>query len=512
MGTRMHTLVQAAPTPTLTPARPGALQRKCTCVGSSGITGCSECGKEREGLRLQRATRNSEIGTHNAGSVPPLVHEVLRSPGQPLDSQTRAFFEPRFGHDFSRVRVHADAQAVASAQAVDARAYTVGRDIVFGAGPSTFDSTEARLLLAHELTHVAQQDSGAVVNASTALGVDRPDSAAEQEADAAAHAVIQGKPVRVAASSIARLNRKESKPPTPVNHGTMSFSMEEDTPVKGKENVKIVFSPDPKGPQTKSINLVQIAKVVFDKGGKWSDQHPEQAAIERFTTGSGFHVDVKPENLPPPRKQKSDPNISPAYPPASVKAESKTETDPLSGLTRSVSSVLVPQPGYNLPGDVLDASINDTPGGGAVPGVWEMETVAHSDDLGIDYGAVRWGFRYEGPGMRPLYTQEKSQISAAASSNVKESLIAFNKYYMNKHIVQEGETLKSISIDYYGDDSQAASIFAINKQTLTDANPEARIPVGTELEMPGRKWEQLKSTPTQNMWERAKKTGGATAQ
>jgi LysM repeat protein len=136
-----------------------------------------------------------------------------------------------------------------------------------------------------------------------------------------------------------------------------------------------------------------------------------------------------------------------------------------------------------------------------------METVAHSDDLGINYGAVRWSFRYVGPGMRPLYTQEKSQISAAASSDVKESLIAFNKYYMNKHIVQEGETLKSISIDYYGDDSQVASIFAINKQAVTDANPEARIPVGTELEMTGRKWEQVKSIPKQNMWERAKNTG-----
>jgi hypothetical protein len=513
MGTRLHTQVQAAPTPTLTPARPGMLKSECACVGSSEIAGgCSECGKEREGLKLQRATRNSEIGTHNTGSVPPIVHEVLRSSGRPLDAATRAFFEPRFGHDFSRVRVHADAQAAASAQAVNAQAYTLGRDIVLGAGPPTFDSTEARLLLAHELTHVAQQDSGAVISASTALEIDRPGSAAEQEADAAVHAISQGKPVRVTASSIARLNRTVSKPRTPVNHGTMSFSMEEDNPIKGRENVTIVFSPDPKGPQTKSINLIQIAKVAFDQGGKWSEQHPEQAAIERFTTDKGFHVDVRPENLPPPRKQKSDPNISPAYPPASVKAESKTETDPVSGVTRSVSGPLVPQPGHNLPGDVLDASINDSAGGGPIPGVWELETVAHSDDLGIDYGAVRWGFRYEGPGMRPLYTQEKSQISAAPSSNVKESLVAFNKYYMNKHIVQEGETLRSISIDYYGDDSQAASIFAINKQSLTDANPEARIPVGTELEMPGRKWEQLKSTPTQNMWDRAKKTGRAAEQ
>ena len=66
--------------------------------------------------------------------VPAIVHDVLRSPGQPLDGDTRAAMEPRFGHDLSRVRVHADARAAESARAVRARAYTVGRDLAFGAG------------------------------------------------------------------------------------------------------------------------------------------------------------------------------------------------------------------------------------------------------------------------------------------------------------------------------------------------------------------------------------------
>src|ERR1044071_4903932 len=63
--------------------------------------------------------------------VPPIVHEVLRSPGQLLDRETRTFMEPRFGHDFSRVRLHTDAKAADSARAVNALAYTVGRNIVF---------------------------------------------------------------------------------------------------------------------------------------------------------------------------------------------------------------------------------------------------------------------------------------------------------------------------------------------------------------------------------------------
>lgn len=89
------------------------------------------------------------------------VHGILRSPGQPLDPETRTFFESRFGHDFSQVRVHADGAAAASARQVDAQAYTVGQHIVFGAGQHQPRSWEGRHLLAHELTHVVQQSNGA---------------------------------------------------------------------------------------------------------------------------------------------------------------------------------------------------------------------------------------------------------------------------------------------------------------------------------------------------------------
>src|SRR5712692_8199293 len=98
----------------------GLLQRKCACGGASGLTGeCEGCSKKK----LQRKTQNSELGIRNDSPVPLIVHEVLRSPGQPLDASTRAFMEPRFGHDFSSVRVHTDAKAAESARAVNALAY-----------------------------------------------------------------------------------------------------------------------------------------------------------------------------------------------------------------------------------------------------------------------------------------------------------------------------------------------------------------------------------------------------
>jgi Domain of unknown function (DUF4157) len=91
--------------------------------------------------------------------VPSIVHDVLNSPGQSLDEGTRAFMEPRFGHDFSQVRVHTDERAVESAEVVNALAYTVGQDVVFGEGQYEPETGEGKRLLAHELTHVVQQRS-----------------------------------------------------------------------------------------------------------------------------------------------------------------------------------------------------------------------------------------------------------------------------------------------------------------------------------------------------------------
>src|SRR5687767_6762162 len=89
--------------------------------------------------------------------MPTKVREVLASPGRPLAQSTRGFMEPRFGHDFSQVRVHTDARAADSARAIRARAYTVGRHVAFAGGEPSIHDPRGRRLLAHELTHVVQQ-------------------------------------------------------------------------------------------------------------------------------------------------------------------------------------------------------------------------------------------------------------------------------------------------------------------------------------------------------------------
>ncbi len=141
------------------------LQRVCACGGDCPTCQTEQSGQEHEHVQTMRAG-SSDLGQT---SVPSIVHEALRSPGQSLDPTLRAFMESRFGRDFSGVRVHSDARAAESAQAVNASAYTVGQDIVFGAGQYRLGMVAGKRLLAHELTHVVQQTSPAVkVNAASA--------------------------------------------------------------------------------------------------------------------------------------------------------------------------------------------------------------------------------------------------------------------------------------------------------------------------------------------------------
>ena len=169
----------------LTPAPSRVLQRTCSC-GEHALDGgeCESCRKE-SAPTVQRAAN----GGARVGDVPALVHDVLRSSGQPLDSATRAFFEPRFAHDFSQVRVHTDAKAAQSAVAVNALAYTAGRHVVFGAGQLAPQTAIGRRLLAHELTHVVQQRSN---ERSAVSAITAPHDATELEAEGNANAIEQG--------------------------------------------------------------------------------------------------------------------------------------------------------------------------------------------------------------------------------------------------------------------------------------------------------------------------------
>ncbi len=189
------------------PQRSRLLQRACSCGNDPSVERCPECWDDPDAAPLVQRSALSEL---EGDAAPATVETVLDRPGAPLDEATRLTMERQFaGHggaispipasagaqskltigpahdhyeqqadrvagnvtaapladaapaiacDFSRVRIHADAEAARSARSVNARAYTVGHSIVFGAREFAPDTSAGRRLLAHELTHVLQQD------------------------------------------------------------------------------------------------------------------------------------------------------------------------------------------------------------------------------------------------------------------------------------------------------------------------------------------------------------------
>lgn len=195
-------VVQQPKTASFLPFTQFMLQRKCVC-GNHTVTGggCAECVKKKSGLqyKLRIGTSNDQLEreadrvadqvmaisinsstgsvihgiqgfsgqtTEQLEEIPTSVNHVIDSYGRPLDMPLRKDMESRFGHDFSQVRVHLGDNAERSAREVYAHAYTIGQNIVFGAGQFAPETHQGRRLVAHELTHVVQQRQNAIPTAA----------------------------------------------------------------------------------------------------------------------------------------------------------------------------------------------------------------------------------------------------------------------------------------------------------------------------------------------------------
>jgi hypothetical protein len=176
----------------LTGGESGAILRRCSCHKSGGDE-CEECKAGAKSLHRSA----SGLATASAGAVaPPIVHDVLRTPGQPLDTATRGFMESRLGYSFDHIRVHTDDRAAESARAVDALAFSVGRDLVFDRGEYAPHTAAGARLLAHELAHAVQ--SPEPVGMFPFLRVGAVEDPAEQAAERTADAVMRGESVALA--------------------------------------------------------------------------------------------------------------------------------------------------------------------------------------------------------------------------------------------------------------------------------------------------------------------------
>ncbi len=127
-------------------------QRTCAACGVGGGP-CPKC-EASQGSMLHRKADAASGSSASSDAVGLISH---LGPGEPLDPSTRAFFEPRFGHDFSHVCVHDGDHAVGSAKSINASAYTLGHNVVFGVGRYASESGKGRRLLVYELAHLIQQ-------------------------------------------------------------------------------------------------------------------------------------------------------------------------------------------------------------------------------------------------------------------------------------------------------------------------------------------------------------------
>jgi uncharacterized protein DUF4157 len=215
------------------------LERRCAACGNHTMAGgkCAECAKSKSGLQRklaigasndlleQEADRVADrvlaapahsamsgtppriqrfIGhsTGENGTAPASIDRVLVSPGKPLDPKLQQDMGQRFGYDFSRVRVHIGDAAEQSARDVSAHAYTVGRNIVFGAGQFAPGTNDGRRLIAHELTHVVQQDTACAPNGRAGIAIDGVDDPLEREAETAAQRANENTEQSIASASL----------------------------------------------------------------------------------------------------------------------------------------------------------------------------------------------------------------------------------------------------------------------------------------------------------------------
>jgi hypothetical protein len=312
------------------------VQRTCTCGGVAGPDGeCTQCRDHR----LRRTAAGADKQTR--ATAPPVVQEVLASPGRPLDRATRADMEHRFGHSFSDVRVHADGRAAESARAVHAVAYTFGSDVVFASDRYRPETLAGRHLLAHELSHVLQQ-RGAPSTSPILVG--RQYSALERDAESAARRLSSGSgPLKAPTLEVQRQaaenehvgeGPEEDEDPAEVRdgdapvHATPDTSPgagenaatepepgfeialaepEEATPMKGEGRGKSEAMAPPKkkqAPPARTITKIDVDQAAQTMTLTWSDGTTE--GPRRVSTGKG-----RPNTKDDPCKTQSETNCTP---------------------------------------------------------------------------------------------------------------------------------------------------------------------------------------------------------
>jgi hypothetical protein len=314
-------------------------------------------------------------------TAPPSVEASLATPGQALDTGTRQFMEQRFGHDFGRVRIHADTQAAASAAEVQALAYTVGSDVVFGQGQYMPGTAAGRRLLAHELTHVVQQDA----NSPHLQRQDIPEPTLTSSGDTRRVSPPDGVPVTHGVLHWDFNYRGEAGTTQTNPEGNLVFTQGKDV------EISVTFTPNAGAGGCPTVTFLQT--VIPTTGGLPDAGH----LLFTRDPASGASVDVL-----------------------------DTESEPYYGAGPSTAGPgLVPEHsathgGTTHPGD--SATFHDAPiwSTGRIPpgqtAVREFEVAAICVETGATFGSLRWGYTKTSAGVITLTGGTTADVSTSGAS------------------------------------------------------------------------------------------------
>lgn len=432
----------------------------------------------------ERASRVTEGTSSSRGTRPVATtldpvsraQEVVRSAGRPLDARTRALMEPRLAHDFGAVRIHTDARAQESAAGLGARAFTLGRDIVFGAGEYDPGSTGGRRLLAHELAHVVQQ-----VDVPTALQtkprVGGPRDPAERIADEAARGVMDQEVGPDESVALRLRERLRSVPPTPPTIRRQAktwggeFHADKYNVIKsGKKKVGVDmvlrFKPG-KNVNAKLIGMVQMVNSV-DRGKPLAiNPTVTKRSIPAKEAGAGFHIDQAPANR------------NPLY---AVEAPPATDTK----LTDTGATAGFGQHGFRFTDksgklQKKDAILRDSPqlAGRGKNAEQRFETTAlaiKGAQEGTFYGSVQWGWRTDAAGTFSKLPLKTVSQGAPSGTFGRASEI------WNKSKTSKGKsTIDLPVVDVKVIDTADIHLYGAPTDALIDIAPGVELLIGTRI-------------------------------
>ena len=335
-------------------------------------------------------------------AVPPIVHEVLQTPGKALNASDHDFAGSRLHYDFSKVRVHSGERAAQSASAIEASAYTFGHHMVFGEGRYQPGSSEGRRLLTHELTHVVQQ-SGNVAESSSPLELDEPPGYAEQAAVQLSQAALAGAPppFSTAPQPNPRTIQRQKESPNPSVSGAGAGTTSPTTSTAGQQSgwslddLQIGFDISNQFSRDASFFMVGLSKKGTGPGlGSWSNRRVFSILPDEHTfLHTHYWADTPQHPIPLDQYQPSvynDIRFTTAGGQTTVDVHYKDD-----------------HPKYQGPGKALQVTLGSTsPGNSDLP-VY---------DLPLNGGGElfwRAGFRFGGGGLG-LEVREKFQLQPTA--------------------------------------------------------------------------------------------------